>query len=46
LADDGTTTEILSGPGPDDCEMLNPRSGFEEKTAVVANLVATGDPPR
>jgi RND family efflux transporter MFP subunit len=40
-ADDGATTEILSGLGPDDCVVVNPRSGFEEKTAVLANLIPT-----
>jgi hypothetical protein len=43
--DEGTTTKILSGLGPDDCVVLNPRSGLEERTAVVANLVATGNEP-
>jgi hypothetical protein len=44
--DDGATTEILSGLGPDDCVMLNPRSGLDQGTTVVANLVPSGDQPR
>jgi RND family efflux transporter MFP subunit len=45
-ADDGTTTEIVSGLVPDDSVVLNPRQVFDEKTAVVANLVPAGPDAR
>jgi RND family efflux transporter MFP subunit len=42
-ADDGTTTEVLSGLSPDDQVVLNPRGVPDEGTPVEANLVAPGD---
>jgi hypothetical protein len=45
-ADDGTTTEVLSGLSADDSVVLNPRSIPDADTPVVANLVTLGDPAR
>jgi hypothetical protein len=45
VGDDGTTTEILAGLGPDDSVVLNPRSVNEEGTPVVSNPIPSGDLP-
>jgi RND family efflux transporter MFP subunit len=44
-ADDGSTTEILSGLDPEDSVVLNPRGVNEDGTPVVANLIPTADSP-
>jgi RND family efflux transporter MFP subunit len=43
--DDGMTTEILSGVGPEDSVVLNPRNVLDDDTPVVASLVPTADSP-
>jgi RND family efflux transporter MFP subunit len=43
--DDGSTMEILSGLGPEDSVVLNPRGINEDGAPVVANLIPTADRP-